>query len=103
MKAARQRDTKAEMLIRRILHAKGLRYRVDFSVLEKPHRRADIAFTRAKLTVFIDGCFWHGCPLHGTWPKHNAAFWRNKIETNQARDRDTNERLQVLGWKVLLF
>ena len=53
--------------------------------------------------MFIDGCFWHGCPLHGTWPKHNAAFWRDKIETNQARDRDTNERLQVLGWKVLRF
>ena len=103
MKAARQRDTKAEMLIRRVFHAKGSRYRVYFPVLEKPRRRADIAFTRAKLGVFIDGCFWHGCPLHGTWPKHNTAFWRNKIETNQARDRDTNERLQALGWKVLRF
>lgn len=96
-----QRDTSAEIPIRRRLHAMGLRYRVDYPVLHSPRRRADIAFTRAKVAVFIDGCFWHGCPEHGTWPKRNAEFWREKIETNKQRDRDTNERLAALGWDVL--
>jgi len=96
-----QRDTPAEMKIRRRLHRMGLRYRVDFPVLDRPRRRADIAFTRARVTVFVDGCFWHGCPEHGTWPKSNADFWRDKIETNRRRDRDTDERLAAAGWKVI--
>lgn len=79
----------------------GLRYRVDYPVLEKPRRRADLAFTRARVAVFVDGCFWHGCPDHGTWPKRNAEFWRHKIETNRRRDRDTNERLRQKGWTVI--
>jgi DNA mismatch endonuclease (patch repair protein) len=58
-------------------------------------------FTRARVAVFIDGCFWHGCPEHGTWPKKNAGWWRSKIETNQARDRDTNSRLEGAGWLVI--
>jgi DNA mismatch endonuclease (patch repair protein) len=64
-------------------------------------RTADIAFTRLKIAVFVDGCFWHGCPAHGTWPKANAAWWRAKIEGNIARDRDTNERLRAAGWHVI--
>ena len=79
----------------------GLRYRVDYPVLNRPRRRADIAFTKARVAVFVDGCFWHGCPIHGTWPKSNAEFWRDKIETNRRRDRDTNERLESAGWKVI--
>lgn len=101
MSSTGQRDTSAELLLRRRLHAMGLRYRVDYPVLQKPRRRADIVFTRAKLAVFVDGCFWHGCPEHGTWPKQNADFWRNKIETNMRRDRDTNERLVSQGWEVI--
>jgi DNA mismatch endonuclease (patch repair protein) len=101
MANTRQRDTSAEMPIRRRLHAMGLRYRVDYPVLSKPQRRADIVFTRAKVAVFVDGCFWHGCPLHGTWPKQNAAFWREKIETNMQRDRDTDDRLAAIGWNVV--
>jgi len=96
-----QRDTSAEIKIRRLLHGMGLRYRVDFPVLEKPRRRADLAFTRVEVAVFVDGCFWHGCPEHGTWPKANADFWREKIETNIERDLDTNKRLDAKGWKVI--
>ena len=96
-----QRDTPAEMKIRRRLHAMGLRYRVDIPVLKRLRRRPDIVFTKARVAVFVDGCFWHGCPEHGTWPKRNAEFWRDKIETNRRRDRDTNERLEAAGWKVI--
>ena len=66
-------------------------------------RRADIAFTRARVAVFVDGCFWHGCPKHMTWPKANAAWWKEKIETNERRDRDTDRRLRSDGWRVLRF
>lgn len=103
MKAVRQRDTKAEMEVRRRLHAMGLRYRVDYPVLESPRRRADVAFPRLRIAVFIDGCFWHGCPIHGSSPKANAEFWKQKIEANVARDRDTDERLRAKGWTVLRF
>lgn len=101
MAATGQRDTSAEIRIRKRLFAKGLRYRVDYAVLGKPRRRADIAFTRAKVAVFVDGCFWHGCIEHGSWPKANAEFWRNKIETNRERDRDTDQRLNDIGWCVV--
>lgn len=101
MSSTGQRDTSAELALRHRIHAMGLRYRVDYPVLQRPRRRADIAFTKAKLAVFVDGCFWHGCPEHGTWPKQNAAFWRDKIETNIRRDRDTNDRLAAQGWEVM--
>lgn len=96
-----QRDTPAEMEIRRRLHRMGLRYRVDFPVLKGLRRRADVVFTKARVAVFVDGCFWHGCPEHGSWPKSNAEFWRNKIETNRRRDQDTNECLKKAGWRVI--
>ena len=95
------RDTVPEMRLRRLLHGKGLRYRVDYPVLARLRRRADIAFPRIRLAVFIDGCFWHGCPIHGTWPKRNGEFWRQKIEANVRRDRDTDERLAQAGWDVI--
>ena len=101
MESTGQRDTGAELRVRRLLFARGLRYRVDYPVLTQPRRKADIAFTRAKVAVFIDGCFWHGCPEHGTWPKANAAFWRDKINTNKKRDLDTNRRLEAKGWLVI--
>ena len=102
MKNARRRDTSCELAIRSLVHRDGLRYRVDWP-LPSTRRRADLAFTRAKVAVFVDGCFWHGCPAHATWPKANAAWWRAKIETNKRRDLDTVERLQTMGWKVLRF
>lgn len=101
MVAQRQRDTEAELHVRRILFRKGMRYRVDYPVLHKPLRRADIAFMGVKVAVFIDGCFWHGCPVHGTRAKANAAFWDDKISTNQKRDKDTNNRLKEQGWSVI--
>ena len=63
--------------------------------------RPDFVFKRARLAVFVDGCFWHGCPRHGTRPKANAAFWRRKIAGNRARDRRVNRALQRAGWRVL--
>lgn len=95
------RDTPAELALRRELHRRGLRYRVDVRPVPTLRRRADIVFTRAKVAVFSDGCYWHGCPEHGSWPKANAGWWREKIETTKRRDRDTDARLTRHGWSVL--
>ncbi|MBO9662238.1 MAG: very short patch repair endonuclease [Dokdonella sp.] len=101
MKKIRQRDTSAELALRSELHARGLRYRIQVPVLSKPRRVADVAFKRLRVAVFVDGCFWHGCPQHATWPKQNAEFWREKILANQRRDRDTDKRLRAEGWEVV--
>jgi DNA mismatch endonuclease, patch repair protein len=103
MAKVRQKNTDAEIALRKELYQRGLRYRVNFEILKKPRRVADIVFPGLKIAIFVDGCFWHGCPDHGTWPKNNAEFWRQKIETNIARDNDTNERLREIGWTVLRF
>jgi DNA mismatch endonuclease (patch repair protein) len=95
------RDTKPERELRQILHGRSLRYRVDRRVLADVRRRADVVFPAAHVAVFVDGCFWHGCPEHATWPAHNAEFWRKKIETNRLRDRDTDRRLEAAGWNVI--
>ncbi len=97
----RQQGTGAELSLRRELHARGLRYRLQIPLLTKPRRIADIVFPGAKVAVFVDGCFWHGCPEHASWPKNNAQFWREKIEANRARDADTNQRLGASGWRVI--
>ena len=101
MQRVRQRNTSAEAALRREVFARGLRYRIHVPVLSRPRRVADIAFGKARVAVFVDGCFWHGCPQHVTWPKHNAEFWRTKIETNRSRDADTDERLRAEGWVVV--
>jgi DNA mismatch endonuclease, patch repair protein len=101
MQATPRRDTPAEIALRRELHRRGLRYRVDYPPLPELRRRADIVFTRRKVAVFCDGCYWHGCPEHGTWPKANAEWWRRKIKANRVRDRDTDCRLTTAGWKVI--
>ena len=101
MQRIRQKNTSAESVLRSALHALGLRYRLHVSVSIKPHRVADIVFTGPRVAVFVDGCFWHGCPDHATWPKQNAEFWRAKIVANQQRDRDTDTRLRADGWKVI--
>lgn len=103
MAKVRQKGTAPEIAMRRQLYRIGLRYRVDYEVLKKPRRVADVAFPGLKIAVFVDGCFWHGCPEHASWPKQNAEFWRQKIEANRLRDRDTNERLRGEGWKALRF
>ena len=95
-----QRDTPAELALRAELRRLGLRYRVN-AKLPVSRRTADVAFNRLKIAVFVDGCFWHNCPKHGTWPRANAEWWRTKIEGNVARDRDTDARLRKAGWRVI--
>lgn len=102
MRSNRSRDTKPEFAVRRLLHAAGLRYRVDFAPLGG-RRRADIVFTRQRIAIFIDGCFWHGCPEHATLPKRNAEYWLPKLQRNIERDRETVAALEGAGWTVMRF
>lgn len=101
MIANRGRDTVPEIKLRRELHRRGLRYRVDMPVLPEIHRRADIVFTRVRLAVYVDGCFWHGCPVHATRARANREYWDLKIAQNRSRDLDTDQRLTVRGWTPL--
>ena len=103
MRSVRTIGTTPEIELRRRLHGAGLRYRVGLPVPGRPRRTIDIAFTRARLAVFVDGCFWHGCPIHGGRPRTNAAFWAAKVAENRARDGDTDIRLGNAGWAVLRF
>lgn len=104
MQANRSRDTQPELAVRRLLHAQGLRYRVATAPLPGLRRRADIVFTRQRIAVFIDGCFWHGCEDHGRKSfQHNVDYWPAKIATNMARDVDTTARLSAAGWHVMRF
>jgi DNA mismatch endonuclease (patch repair protein) len=104
MSAQRRRDTEPELEVRRRLHARGLRYRVNVAPLDGVRRTADIVFRPARVAVFIDGCFWHGCETHGR-RRHdvNAWYWPDKIERNRSRDSDTDERLRAAGWLPLRF
>ena len=101
MQLTPSRDTRPELRLRSALHREGLRYRVDVSPVKGLRRRADAVFTRARVAVFLDGCYWHGCPEHCIWPKSNFDWWRDKIRKNQARDEDTNRRLTEEGWLVI--
>lgn len=101
MRRVRQKNTSAESALRSALHALGLRYRIQVPVLSRPRRVADVSFIGPRVAVFVDGCFWHGCPKHATWPKQNAEFWRAKIIANRDRDRDTDLRLRSEGWEVV--
>lgn len=101
MSATGQRDTAPEIAVRKLLHRRGLRYLVDARPLTNLRRRADIVFSSIRLAVFIDGCFWHGCPEHGTWPRANEDFWRAKIKGNRRRDRETDRLLREAGWTVV--
>lgn len=101
MQRQRRRDTLPEVALRRALHSRGWRYRVDLAVIPGMRRRADIVFLRQKVAVFVDGCFWHQCPVHATRPKNNAAWWQGKLATNVARDRETDRVLTEAGWRVV--
>jgi len=104
MLANRRRDTGPELRLRSLLHRRGLRFRRDFPVrLEGRIARVDIAFTRQKLAVLVDGCFWHGCPQHSTIPVANRAYWVPKLARNVERDREVDEALRAAGWEVLRF
>ena len=101
MKSQRQWDTKPEIQLRSLLHRMGFRYRVNIAPLPGMRSRADIVFPRLKVAIFVDGCFWHSCPHHGTLPKKNAKWWRAKLAANVTRDRDVNEFLNQQGWEVV--
>jgi DNA mismatch endonuclease (patch repair protein) len=97
------RNTAPEVAVRRLLHASGLRYRVNVPVPGMPRRSIDIVFPKSRIAIFLDGCFWHGCPQHATHPKANAEWWRAKLDKNMARDVETTEHLAAEGWTVLRF
>lgn len=101
MRATKRRDTAAEMALRRELHRRGLRYRVDQAPLASVRRRADIVFRPRRVAVFVDGCFWHSCPLHGTIPRANREWWQQKLEANARRDRCTDQTLLDASWQVI--
>jgi len=104
MQLQRERDTAPEMALRRELHRRGLRYRVDVAAVPATRRRIDIAFTRCQVAIFIDGCFWHGCPEHGRRQHDiNGWYWPAKIAGNKERDADTDRRLGEAGWVVRRF
>lgn len=96
-----RRDTGPELALRRLLHSSGLRYRVEYRPACLSRRTLDVAFTRQKVAVFVDGCFWHGCPTHHRTPRSNSAWWAAKIDGNRARDADTDRRLVEAGWSVV--
>lgn len=103
MQGNRGRDTGAELAVRRLVHAQGLRYRDSARPEPDLRRTADLLFTRARVAVFIDGCYWHGCPEHFTMPATNFDYWSSKIGRNRARDFETTFLLEDRGWLVLRF
>jgi DNA mismatch endonuclease (patch repair protein) len=98
-----RRDTVPELAVRRRLHARGVRYRVDVRPCGETRARGDLVWKRRKLVVFIDGCFWHACPTCGHQPTANSRWWAEKLAGNVARDRRTDGVLTGLGWRVLRF
>jgi DNA mismatch endonuclease (patch repair protein) len=101
MSRQRRRDTAAELAVRRELFGRGLRYRVHRRPVPELRRQADIVFSKRRVAVFVDGCFWHDCPEHGVRPSVNEAHWCSKLEANKSRDRDTDMRLEQTGWRVV--
>ena len=103
MLATRQQGTEAEQQVCDELDALGLEYEVDRSPIPGMRSRADIVFNAARIAVFIDGCFWHSCPIHATSPKSNSEWWRAKLVANRQRDERTSQTLANAGWLVLRF
>lgn len=103
MRGNRKRDTRPEVDLRSALHRAGLRFRKDFAVRPDEGRviRVDVAFPRARVAVFVDGCFWHRCPKHGNDPRSNSSYWGPKLARNVERDREVNTRLAAAGWRVV--
>jgi DNA mismatch endonuclease (patch repair protein) len=95
------KDTAPELALRRELHRRGLRYRTHLSVIDN-RRKHDIVFLGPRIVVDVRGCFWHGCPLHGTDPKENSTWWATKLEDNRRRDTDTARRLWVARWSLVV-
>src|SRR5262245_53662406 len=95
------RDTAPEVNLRRELHRRGLRFRVSSPPLEGLRSRADIVFIGPRIAIYVDGCFWHSCPEHGTVPSSNREWWSHKLERNRARDRACDQALSSAGWRVV--
>lgn len=98
MSRQQNRNTSPEIALRSHLHKAGLRYRVHRRPLPELRREADLVFTKARVAVFVDGCFWHCCPEHATFPRNNASWWRAKLDRNVKRDRETDSILRSSGW-----
>jgi DNA mismatch endonuclease, patch repair protein len=103
MRANTGRDTSPERALRSAVHRLGLRFRVNRRPVASLRRTADLVFGPAQVAVFLDGCFWHGCPQHYSAPVRNGAFWAKKVSTNKTRDLETNRLLAEGGWLVLRF
>jgi DNA mismatch endonuclease, patch repair protein len=102
MRGNRRRDTRPEVALRSALHARGLRFRKDFPIQVGDLRvRVDVAFPARRLAVFVDGCFWHSCSIHGNQPRVNSAYWGPKLARNLERDRRVDQALQDIGWAVV--
>jgi DNA mismatch endonuclease (patch repair protein) len=101
MQRTPRRDTKGELALRRAVHALGLRYRVDQSIWKSHRHKVDIVFRAARVLVYFDGCFWHGCPTHFTCPTHNSGWWRAKVDRTVERDRENQRRAEAEGWYVI--
>jgi DNA mismatch endonuclease (patch repair protein) len=97
MSRIRGKNTKPELALRKSLSQARIRFRLQSNLPGKP----DIVIAKEKIAVFVDGCFWHACPLHLQWPRNNAKFWREKILSNRSRDRARDKSLKALGWKVI--
>lgn len=103
MQANRSKNTSPELALRRLLHANGLRYRVNSRPLKSVRRTADVVFSKLRVAIFVDGCFWHACPEHYREPQTHAEYWRPKIARNLERDAEINALLEAEGWLVLRF
>lgn len=101
MSRARREHTSPERALRSALHRRGLRFRVQRPLPFDRRRKADIAFPGARVAVFVDGCFWHSCPEHATFPKANEQFWREKLQRNCQRDAETDAGLEAVGWLAI--
>lgn len=103
MRANRRTDTKPEMALRRALHRQGYRFRKDYrlDLADGKRVRPDIAFTARRVAVFVDGCFWHACPEHGSKPANNVWYWEPKLRRNVERDRAADAALDAAGWRVV--
>ncbi|MCY4663298.1 MAG: very short patch repair endonuclease [Acidimicrobiaceae bacterium] len=103
MQGNRSRDTKPELAVRSAVHRRGIRFRVSARPQPELPRTADLVLRKSRIAVFVDGCYWHGCPEHRTQPSTNAQYWADKIARNIERDAETTDYLQRTGWTVLRF
>jgi DNA mismatch endonuclease (patch repair protein) len=101
MQGNRSEDSRPEVAVRSAVHALGLRFRKHIAPLPDLRCRADLVFARQRIAVFIDGCFWHGCPEHGVSPTTNSAYWQAKLGGNAKRDRRNDATLMKAGWTVI--